>query len=130
MTVVPDGIGIVVSDMARALAFYRLVGLPFPEGAETDDHVECTCNGYRLMLDLQSMVVGFAPEWIAPPAGQSRLALALRCESPHAVDARVAAVRAAGYTVHREPWDAFWGQRYAQVADPDGTVLDLFAPLP
>ena len=27
------------------------------------------------------------------------------------------------------PWDAFWGQRYAQVKDPDGNVVDLFAPL-
>ena len=36
----------------------------------------------------------------------------------------------AGGTSHKEPWDAFWGQRYAQVADPDGTIVDLYAPLP
>ncbi len=30
---------------------------------------------------------------------------------------------------HKEPWDAFWGQRYAQAKDPDGNVVDLFAPL-
>jgi uncharacterized glyoxalase superfamily protein PhnB len=29
-----------------------------------------------------------------------------------------------------EPMDAFWGQRYAQVKDPDGTVIDLYATLP
>jgi hypothetical protein len=28
-----------------------------------------------------------------------------------------------------EPWDAFCGQRYAEVEDPDGNVVDLFAPL-
>ena len=30
---------------------------------------------------------------------------------------------------HKEPWDAFWGQRYASVKDPDGNQIDLFAPL-
>jgi uncharacterized glyoxalase superfamily protein PhnB len=28
------------------------------------------------------------------------------------------------------PWDAFWGQRYATVLDPDGNSVDLFAALP
>ena len=37
---------------------------------------------------------------------------------------------AAGYDGHLEPWDAFWGQRYASVRDPDGNGVDLFAPLP
>ena len=35
----------------------------------------------------------------------------------------------AGYTGEKEPWDAFWGQRYAIVQDPDGNGVDLFAPL-
>jgi hypothetical protein len=29
----------------------------------------------------------------------------------------------------KEPWDAFLGQRYAVVADPDANHVDLFAPL-
>jgi hypothetical protein len=36
---------------------------------------------------------------------------------------------AAGYDGHKEPWDAFWGQRYAIVHDPDGNTVDLFAEL-
>ena len=35
----------------------------------------------------------------------------------------------AGYDGHKEPWDAFWGQRYAQLRDPDGNDVSLFAPL-
>jgi hypothetical protein len=31
---------------------------------------------------------------------------------------------------HLEPWDAFWGMRYAVVFDPDGRPVDLFAVLP
>lgn len=30
----------------------------------------------------------------------------------------------AGGTEHRAPWDAFWGQRYAQLKDPDGNVIE------
>ena len=36
---------------------------------------------------------------------------------------------AAGYEGHKEPWDAFWGQRFAVLHDPDGNTVDLFAPL-
>ena len=36
----------------------------------------------------------------------------------------------AGYHGHLKPWDAFWGQRYAVLHDPDGNGVDLFAPLP
>jgi uncharacterized glyoxalase superfamily protein PhnB len=64
-----------------------------------------------------------------PPQG-TRTALAFLCASPTEVDATYAAVLGAGFAGKREPWDAFWGQRYAQVVDPDGNVVDLFAPLP
>jgi hypothetical protein len=33
------------------------------------------------------------------------------------------------YEGYREPWDAFCGQRYAMVKDPDGNPVDLFASL-
>ena len=36
---------------------------------------------------------------------------------------------AAGHHGELKPWDAFWGQRYACVQDPDGNGVDLFAPL-
>ena len=35
----------------------------------------------------------------------------------------------AGHASKTAPRDAFWGQRYAQVIDPDGNVVDLFARL-
>jgi hypothetical protein len=28
-----------------------------------------------------------------------------------------------------EPWDAFWGQRYVTVKDPDRYQIDIFAEL-
>ncbi len=36
---------------------------------------------------------------------------------------------AAGYRGYLQPWDAFWGKRYAVVLDPDGRPVDLFATL-
>ena len=62
--------------------------------------------------------------------GSAGVGGAFRCESPEEVDRVFAELLGAGGTAHKEPWDAFWGHRYAQVKDPDGTVIDLFAPLP
>lgn len=59
------------------------------------------------------------------PEPHGRLGIAFRCD----VDATFAALIESGVKPHREPWDAPWGQRYAQVYDPDGVIVDLFAPL-
>jgi catechol 2,3-dioxygenase-like lactoylglutathione lyase family enzyme len=123
-----DAIGIVVTDLAAALRFYRLLGLEFPEGAEHEDHLEATATGgLRVMLDKEELVKSFIADW-EPPRGQ-RIGLAFRCEGPADVDAAYARVTGAGFRGAKEPWDAFWGQRYAQVYDPDGNRVDLFAPL-
>jgi uncharacterized glyoxalase superfamily protein PhnB len=45
------------------------------------------------------------------------------------VDKLFAELVAGGAIAHRQPWDAFWGQRYATLRDPDGYGVDLFAPL-
>ena len=51
------------------------------------------------------------------------------CDSPADVDATYDALVDAGAGRHLAPWDAFWGQRYAVVLDPDGNPVDLFAAL-
>jgi uncharacterized glyoxalase superfamily protein PhnB len=57
------------------------------------------------------------------------ISLAFDCGSPAAVDELYARIVAAGFEGEKEPWDAFWGQRYALLADPDGTEINLFAAL-
>ena len=124
-----DAFGIVVSDMARSLAFYRLLGLTFPEGAEQEGHVEVELpGGLRLLFDTEGVVRSFSPDW-TPPRGGHRLGMAFLCADPAEVDGVHGRLVGAGYASVRAPWDAFWGQRYAQVADPDGNPVDLFAPL-
>lgn len=123
----PDMIGIVVKNMTKALDFYRALGLEIPQGAEQEDHVEVKANGYRIAWDSEEMVKGFNPNWHATEG--SRIGLAFLCENAADVDATYNRIVQKGYRSHKEPFDAFWGQRYAQVLDPDGNVIDLFAPL-
>ncbi len=128
MSIQLDMIGLTVKDMGAALKFYRMLGLEIPEAAAGEDHVEVmTPNGYRISWDTEAMVKGLYPDWV-PPVGQ-RMGLAFKCDSPAEVDATFARLTAAGYAARRAPWDAFWGQRYAVVLDPDGNGVDVFAAL-
>ncbi|MHA6761632.1 VOC family protein [Streptacidiphilus sp. PAMC 29251] len=125
-----DLLGLVVADMAASLAFYRRLGLDLPAGADSEPHVEAVLpGGLRLAWDTVEVIRGIDPGW-TPPQGGHRTALAFRCDDPAEVDKVYAELTAAGHPGHQEPWDAFWGQRYAVVHDPDGNAVDLFAPLP
>ena len=123
-----DLIGIVVQDMAAALAFYRRLGFDIPSEADSEGHVEATAGRLRVAWDTVEVVHSFDPKWTAPVGGQ-RIGLAFLCDSAADVDTTYHALVADGYAGHKEPWDAFWGQRYAVVRDPDGNPVDLFAPL-
>ena len=128
MTALPDMIGMTVHDMTASLRFYRLLGLDTPQGRDGESYVEViTPNGYRISWNTVEMVKGIDPTWTEPTG--HRMGLAFKCASPAEVDALYKAVTGAGYSSHKPPWDAFWGQRYAVVVDPDGNLVDLFAPL-
>ncbi len=123
-----DAVGIVCADIAKSMRFYRLLGLDFPDSSE--DHIEAIApNGMRVMLDKLELIKKIDPEWVQP-VGQ-RMGLAFRCDSPKDVDATFARVVQAGFRgKDAAPYDAFWGQRYASIFDPDGNAVDLFAELP
>jgi uncharacterized glyoxalase superfamily protein PhnB len=128
MAIQPDMVGYVVKDMAAALRFYRLLGLDVPEGKEDESYTEViTPNGYRLSWNTEAMIREIYPDWVQPVG--ARLSVAFRCGSPAEVDAVYQRLVGAGYASEREPWDAFWGQHYATVRDPDGNPVDLFCPL-
>ncbi|MEV5977587.1 VOC family protein [Streptomyces sp. NPDC052114] len=123
-----DLIGLVVSDLAASLAFYRRLGLEFPEGAESAPHVEAALpGGLRIAFDTEETVRSFHPGF-APPSGGGRVGLAFHCATPGGVDATYEDLVGAGYGSELKPFDAPWGQRYAVVRDPDGNGVDLFAP--
>ena len=121
-------VGLVVEDMARSLEFYRRLGLQVPAAADGEPHVEVVLpGGLKLAFDTVETIRSFDPSW-SPPSGSPRASLAFACESPAEVDKLYGELVAAGYEGHKEPWDAFWGMRYAVIHDPDGNGVDLYCP--
>jgi catechol 2,3-dioxygenase-like lactoylglutathione lyase family enzyme len=129
MTPKLDCVGLIVEDMATSLAFYRRLGFDVPLEHDTEPHVEATLpGGMRFTWDTVATIRSFMPEW-TKPSGGNNVGLAFRCDSAADVDKMHQELVDAGYHSEKEPWDAFWGQRYACVEDPDGNVVDLFASL-
>jgi catechol 2,3-dioxygenase-like lactoylglutathione lyase family enzyme len=124
-----DMVGLHVRDMAASLAFYRRLGLEVPEGAESQPHVEATLpGGLRVGWDTHEVMRSFDPDW-RPAEGGTSFSLAFLVDAPAEVDELYAELTGDGYDGHLAPWDAFWGQRYAILKDPDGNDVALFAPL-
>jgi catechol 2,3-dioxygenase-like lactoylglutathione lyase family enzyme len=126
---VPDlnAIGIVASDMASSIRFYRLLGLDVPETPD-EGHVDTFLpNGVRFMLDTEEVMRSFKEDWARETGNQ--IGIAFECASPAEVDEVYARVTGAGFEGEKEPWDAAWGQRYALLRDPDGVEVNLYAAL-
>lgn len=114
-----DAIGILSRDLKKSAEFYGLLGVDL-KAVGGDTHYEgSTPSGIRIMLDLCTEV---------KPHG-SGVVLCFKQDSPRMVDEVFAKITKAGFGAVKEPWDAFWGQRYASVRDPDGNQIGLFAIL-
>lgn len=127
MAIVPHTVDTGVKDMGRVLAFYRLLGLVIPAEADLENQVQVDgAPGFSLGFVTEEMVREAVPGW-PDPVGQ-RQTVAFSCDTAAELDAAYARLAAAGHGL-REPWDSFWGQRYAFLRDADGNRVDLFAPL-
>jgi catechol 2,3-dioxygenase-like lactoylglutathione lyase family enzyme len=128
MAVIPHTIDIVTADMEASLRFYRTLGLDAPAFDPEEPQVQiATPGGATLGFLTETMMRQHYPDWIAP-VGQ-RVTFACRCDSAAELDAVYDRVTAAGFSGLKAPWDTFWGQRYAFLADPDGNRVDLFAAI-
>ena len=124
---ISTAVEIVAADLARSLDFYRLLGLDVPDGDGPHVEVELP-GGNRLLFDTEDTIAGMHPGW-SPPPSSGRVVLGFGVATPAEVDALFARITQAGHSGTLDPFDAPWGQRYASVADPDGTSVDLYAPL-
>ena len=123
-----NAIGVVTSDMKRSLEFYRALGIAAPEFDPSEDHAQCDLgNGILLMWDTVELITQLTPGY--RHGSGSSIGLAFECPSPAEVDSAYARIVGAGFESEKEPWDAFWGQRYAIVKDPDGNAISFYAPL-
>src|SRR5207244_1250704 len=87
-----NAVGFVVTDLERAVKFYRLLGVPFPEGAEKSEHGHADVvldGGMRMMIDTEDEMRKFDQSW-KRAGGSHAAALAFDCERPNAVDELVA----------------------------------------
>ena len=123
-------IGIVTSDMAASLAFYRALGISVPAGSDDASHVEARLGDDTVIAwDTVDVIRGFDADYTVP-VGDHRIALAFDMGAPSEVDRVYRDLVAAGHRSRVEPWNAHWGQRYATLRDPDGNSVDLYAWLP
>jgi len=130
MKPVMNTLDIVVADISASIAFYRLLGLDFQVDPAYAEHADCgLSSGLHLMLDEEKFTEMARPGWTRAN-GSPPVFLAFQFDTPAEVDAKYAEIVAAGHEGSREPWDAFWGHRYATVLDPDGNGIDLYCPLP
>ena len=130
-----EQINIVVRDMKRSLAFYRLLGVTIEE-SRGDEWTEwaahhtngVTSNGVRVEFDS----VAFARQW-NPGLDEARLGSAVlpmfHVASREDVDRVHGRVTSAGHRSLKAPEDAFWGARYAIVEDPDGNSVGIMSAI-
>jgi catechol 2,3-dioxygenase-like lactoylglutathione lyase family enzyme len=123
-------VNLVTSDIDASIAFYRRLGLDVPEGGANDDirHAEIEMDGgVHLDLDNETLARVYNAEWRRPEGGKRAL-LGFSLPSRQAVDDKYRELTEHGYRGVQVPYDAFWGARYAIVADPDGNEVGLMSP--
>jgi uncharacterized glyoxalase superfamily protein PhnB len=129
---VPDlhMINVVVGDMEASLEFYRRLGVEVPDGAAAGGpHAEMKMpGGVSLELDTAESARLWHAGWRSDPSSV-HVVIGFSLHDRQSVDDRYAELTAAGYTGRQPPFDAFWGARYAIVADPDGNDVGLMSPM-
>lgn len=124
---VADQVNLVVSDMEATVTFYRRLGLTIPD---TDPEWQAHHRNARLPggIDLDFDSVAFARHWDKGWKGGMGV-LGFKVDRRERVDEIYADLTGAGYAGQQQPYDAFWGARYAVVEDPDGNPVGIMSPI-
>ena len=120
-------VGVVVEDMPRAVAFYRRLGVEFPEGSENLEFVEVKMSGLTFFLSTTGAQARWDPAARPPAAGGYRILLEFYVETAEELDAKYGALTGYGYASHCAPFDVSPTTRFAMVDDPDGNTILISA---
>lgn len=128
-----EQIDLVCRDVGKTVAFYRLLGVKIPKSAvwatKTGPHHVTIHfpNGQELSFGSQKLARAYNKSWRRNTDG-GNIVIGFSVKTRRAVDALHARLTEAGYKSPQPPWDAFWGARYAIVADPDGNHIGIMSP--
>jgi predicted lactoylglutathione lyase len=122
-------VNVVVSDMDAAVAFYQLLGVNLDAtGGVWPPGTECRhAHDVDRSFDLDNKPM--AHLWGHDDLGPDDVVIGFNAPTPDAVDETYRRLTEAGYRGRREPYDAFFGARYAIVDDPDGHPVGLMGPV-
>jgi lactoylglutathione lyase len=110
---------VVTADLQRSLGFYRdLLGFELTYSFPSEQ------EAVFATLDVEGGKLGLGQS--EEPVDSAPASIWLYTDD---VDAAVADLRAAGVPVVAEPADQPWGERVGSVADPDGYVVHIGAPI-
>ncbi len=124
-------VDIIVTDMDAAVAFYRRLGIEVPDAPPPWDtlHRETVTAGHIVLhLDHVKHTLEWDRGWPGG-GGNGACVIGFGFPSREEVDRVYADLVDAGYRGQQEPWDAFWGARYAVIEDPDGNAIGMMSPM-
>jgi catechol 2,3-dioxygenase-like lactoylglutathione lyase family enzyme len=126
-----DQLNLIVHDVEASRTFYARLGLDFGDAPDAiwADNYASAVHGEHTLIDVDVHSSTFVQKWDRGWPGGSGVVVGFKVDSRDEVDALVAALCADGVPVQQEPFDAFWGARYAVVGDPDGNGVGIMSPV-
>jgi catechol 2,3-dioxygenase-like lactoylglutathione lyase family enzyme len=116
---------LLVEDLARSVAFYRRLGVSFPDDAETRRDVVVDLGGGHNLVLTTTFGRNVPDLRLAP--GDGRAMLEFFVDGDSAVDATHAELVAAGHHSRRSPFRTDFGAYMGLLDDPDGNVVLITA---
>jgi catechol 2,3-dioxygenase-like lactoylglutathione lyase family enzyme len=128
------GLNLVCEDMDKTIDFYRLLGFDIDtgpdrlwrEGGKPHHLSEVDVGGAgSLEFDSSDLARVYNAGYADAPVSTI---IGFGVPTREAVDEVHTKMTAAGHLSRQAPWDAFWGARYAVIADPDGRDVGIMSP--
>jgi len=123
-------VGLITADMAKALDFYRRLGVDIPEGSEGKTHVEVKMGAMTFFLDSRPIRFdpGF-PQSLPPrePSAGYPFLLEFYLKERAVVDAKYTELVSLGHRSLRAPYVTSFNMYFAWLNDPDGNAILLSA---